>query len=467
MRASYAFPKQFHLLFVRKQTLRKNSGTPIALPCGTEVVPLYEKEIPLTRKIALISEHASPLASAGSVDSGGQNIYVAQVARHLARIGYQVDVFTRRDNANQAEIVQWQPRVRVIHVPAGPAHFVRKEELLPLMDEFSRYVTNFARMQGDYAVVHANFFMSALVAMHLKRALGTPFLVTFHALGRVRRLHQNEADQFPAARMDIEDQAIAQANAIIAECPQDREDLVTLYRADPRRISVIPCGFDKAEFWPIARPFARRALGLDPKDNIVLNIGRLVPRKGIDNAVRAMGRLARKHRVSAKLLVVGGNSDVPCPVLTPEIGRLHQLALAEGVAEHVMFTGRRSREFLKLYYSAADVFVTTPWYEPFGITPLEAMACGTPVVGADVGGIKHSVADGFTGSLVPPNDPDALAHSLAKMFCDPAYRKQLGRNAIDRVHEQFTWAKVAGSLNTLYRNVIANEAVVAGEAVAA
>jgi glycosyltransferase involved in cell wall biosynthesis len=420
-----------------------------------------ERKISLTRKIALISEHASPLASAGGVDSGGQNIYVAQVARHLARIGYAVDVFTRRDSANQAEIVQWQPRVRVINVPAGPAQFVRKEELLPLMNDFSAYVTNFARMHGDYAVVHANFFMSALVAMHLKRALGTPFVVTFHALGRVRRLHQNEADQFPALRMDIEDQAIAQADAIIAECPQDKEDLTSLYQADARRITVIPCGFDKAEFWPIARPFARRALGLDPKDNIILNIGRLVPRKGIDNAVRALGRLARNHQVSAKLLVVGGNSDVPCPVLTPEIGRLHEIAVEEGVADQVLFTGRRSREFLKLYYNAADVFVTTPWYEPFGITPLEAMACGTPVVGANVGGIKHSVADGFTGSLVPPNDPDALAQSLAKMFRDPDYRKELGRNAIDRVHEQFTWAKVAGALSGLYRNVLSSEAVAA------
>jgi glycosyltransferase involved in cell wall biosynthesis len=407
----------------------------------------------LTRRVALISEHASPLASAGGVDSGGQNIYVAQVACHLARLGYHVDVFTRRDAANLPEVLDWQPRVRVVHVPAGPARYVRKEELLPLMGEFSRYVCDFARARGGYVVTHANFFMSALVAMALKRALGVPFVVTFHALGRVRRLHQSDADQFPAERMDIEDAAIAHADAVIAECPQDEDDLVTLYRASRRKLALIPCGFDKSEFWPIARPFARRALGLDPKERILLNIGRLVPRKGIDNAVRALGILAREHRIAARLLVVGGNSDLPCPVLTPEIGRLQALAAAEGVAERVMFTGRRSREFLKLYYSAADVFVTTPWYEPFGITPLESMACGTPVAGADVGGIRYSVADGLTGHLVPPKDPARLAAALARMCTDADHRRELGRNAIDRVHEQFTWAKVTRSIDALYQAV--------------
>jgi glycosyltransferase involved in cell wall biosynthesis len=408
----------------------------------------------LTRKIAIISEHASPLAAAGGVDSGGQNIYVAHVARQLARLGYTVDVFTRRDDANQRPVVQVQPQLRVVHVPAGPARFVRKEELLPFMDEFHDRVLEFARAHGSYELVHANFFMSALVARRLKESCNIPFVVTFHALGRVRHLHQSEADEFPAARTRIEDECIGAADAIVAECPQDQEDLTSLYQADPGRVRVVPCGFDKAEFWPIARPFARRALGFDAKERIILNIGRLVPRKGVDNAVRALGRLAREHGIAAKLVVVGGNSDLPCPIVTPEIGRLREIAAQEGVGEQVIFTGRRSREFLKLYYNAADIFVTTPWYEPFGITPLEAMACGTPVVGSAVGGIKYSVADGFTGSLVPPNDPDALAASLAKLYRSPDLRKEFGRNAIDRVHEQFTWTKVVGSLAALYQDVL-------------
>ena len=409
------------------------------------------------KRVAFVSDHASPLTAAGGVDSGGQNVYVAQVATHLAQLGWAVDVFTRRDSEALPESVEWRPGVRVIHVPAGPAAFVRKEELLPAMPDFAAWVGAFARRHGNYDLVHANFFLSGLVALELKRSFGTPFVVTFHALGRVRQRHQGDADQFPRERPALEDSVIRSADAVIAECPQDSSDLTTLYRADPERIAVIPCGFDKAEFWPITKPFARRALAFPPDERILLNVGRLVPRKGLDNAIRGLAILAR-HGIRARLIIVGGNSDLPDPALTPEIGRLQALARDEGVGAQVVFTGRRSREFLKLYYSAADIFVTTPWYEPFGITPLEAMACGTPVIGADVGGIRYSVANGTTGWLVPPDDPHALAARVAQMYADPAAMKAMGRAAIRRVHAQFTWRKVTRSIATLYREVLAGQA---------
>ena len=421
----------------------------------------------MAKAIALISDHASPLAAAGGIDSGGQNIYVAQVARALGRLGYRVDVFTRRDNPKQPEVLDWAPGVRVVHVPAGPAHFVRKEELLPVMDEFAAYVGDFARAEGGYLLAHANFFMSGMVALSLKRRLGTPLVVTFHALGRVRRLHQRQADEFPPERERIEDRIIAEADGIVAECPQDLVDLTTLYRADPRRVAVVPCGFDREEFWPITRPFARRALGLPADERILLNIGRVVPRKGIDNLIRALAVLSHEHGVQAKLFVVGGNSDLPCPVATPEIGRLQALAEAQGVGAQVVFTGRRSREFLKLYYSAADLFVTTPWYEPFGITPLEAMACGTPVIGADVGGIRYSVLEGTTGYLVPPNDPQALAGRAAQLLLHPERSRELGRNGIRRVRSHFTWQRVARSLDGFYAGVLSHGARIALPRVAA
>jgi len=421
----------------------------------------------MLRKIAIVSDHASPLAAAGGVDSGGQNIYVAQVARNLAELGYTVDVFTRRDAPDQPEVQPWGRGVRVVHVPAGPARFVRKEDLLPLMEDFCAYVCSFTRREGGYDLVHANFFMSGLVAIKLKQRFDIPFVVTFHALGRVRRQHQGDADQFPVERLAIEDTLVAEADAIVAECPQDKTDLVTLCRADPRKIAIIPCGFDAGEFWPIARRFARRTLGLDADERVVVNVGRMVPRKGVDNAVRGIARLARAFGVRTRLLVVGGNSDLPDPALTPEIGRLRAIAEEERVADRVIFTGRRSRELLKIYYSAADVFVTTPWYEPFGITPLEAMACGTPVVGSAVGGIKHSVLDGLTGYLVPANDPDALATRLADLYASPGRMREFGRNAVRRVNASFTWQRVSGSLASLYEHVAAEPSALTDLRVAA
>jgi glycosyltransferase involved in cell wall biosynthesis len=408
--------------------------------------------------IALISEHASPLATVGGIDAGGQNIYVAQVAKQLAALGYQVDIFTRRDNARLPQVVDYAPGVRVVNVPAGPPQYVRKEEMLPLMEEFCDFVCDFARERSGrgeaYRLSHANFFMSGLASLKLKECLGTPFVVTFHALGRVRRLHQRDADEFPLERLSIEDDIISRADAIVAECPQDRTDLTSLYRADERRVAVIPCGYDKAEFWPITKPFARRALGFAPNENILLNVGRLAPRKGLDNLVRGLGHLLRDYAINARLVIVGGNSDLPDPALTPEIARLQAIAAEEGVEGRVQFTGRRTREFLKLYYSATDIFATTPWYEPFGITPLEAMACGTPVIGADVGGIRFSVEDGVTGFLVPPNDPEAFAASAAALFQNRDLMKEMGRNGIHRVQAQFTWPKVARAIASLYERVV-------------
>jgi D-inositol-3-phosphate glycosyltransferase len=407
----------------------------------------------MASKIAVISDHASPLAVAGGIDSGGQNIYVASIARHVHALGYRLDIFTRRDNPALPEVVELTDGLRIVHVRAGPEDTLRKESMLPVMAEFSARVAEFCNREGGYDLVHANFFMSGMVALRLKQLFGIPFVVTFHALGRVRRLHQRDADQFPDERIDIEDRTVEHADAIVAECPQDCLDLISLYGAEREKIRIIPCGFDAREFWPVRRSFARRVLGFDKDERIVLHVGRMVARKGVDNVIRALGRLATASGIRPRLLIVGGNSDAPDCIATPELARLQEIARAEGVGEQTVFTGRRSREVLKLYYSAADVFVTTPWYEPFGITPLEAMACGTPVVGSAVGGIKHSVVDGVTGYLVPANDPDTLANRLAELYRNPAQLARFGRNGINRVQKHFTWERVARSVAALYNEV--------------
>ena len=406
----------------------------------------------MPQRIAMITDHASPLAAVGGVDSGGQNVYVAETARQLAARGYRVDIFTRKDQADQREIVEWLPGVRVVHVPAGPATFVRKEDLLHWMPDFADFVQRFVAHER-YDMVHAHFFMSGLVAMTLKSALGLPFVMTFHALGLVRKLHQGIADEFPARRIAIEREIIDSADAIIAECPDDHRNLVTLYNADPHKIAVIPCGFASEDFWPIAPRFARRALGLPSDVPVLLTVGRLVPRKGVDNAIRALSVLVRRLGVPAELLVVGGNSDIADAGLTPEIARLRAIAAEAGVADRVTFTGRRSRELLKLYYSAADAFVTTPWYESFGMTSVEAMACGTPVVGARVGGIKYSVLDGSTGYLVPPNDPLALADRLNQILSSRRLAERLSSVAVRRAYALFRWERVTQSLASLYDDV--------------
>jgi len=371
-------------------------------------------------RVALISDHASPLAAPGSIDCGGQNVYVAHLARELALAGHWVDVFTRRDAIRQKQLVCWRENLRVINVPAGPAHYVPKEQMLPHIPSFCRFATRFARHQpASYDIVHANFFMSGMVAQHLKQTLGLPFVITFHALGRVRRLAQGTADAFPPMRARIEAGLMRQADRIIAACPQDRHDMEHLYGASSERIAVAPCGFDPDELWPMPRDEARAAHGID-----------------------------------AELLVVGGDAQ-PGGRDGAELARLRALARTLGIASHVQFAGQQPRAALRLYYGAADVFVTTPWYEPFGITPVEAMACARPVIGADVGGIKSTVVDGATGFLVPARDPHALAAHLARLQRAPALARAMGEAGLRRAYLHYTWRTVARQIAGIYAAVLA------------
>jgi len=408
----------------------------------------------MKNKIAFISEHASPLAAPGGTDSGGQNVYVAELARELSRAGYLIDIFTRRDSYNIDRVTNFCPGVRVIHVDAGPAEQIPKEDLLMYMDEFTADVLRFIRQEMiHYDLVHANFFMSGLVALQLKEQHNIPFVITFHALGHVRRIHQGDQDRFPAERLNIESALVSKADAVIAECPQDLEDLVQYYHADPSKISVIPCGFNPSEFYPMDKMLSREALELDPGQKLILQLGRMVPRKGIDNVIQALSIL-KDDPSNPKLLIVGGENNVGELDGCPEVGRLKRLAAELQVGDRVIFAGRKDRENLCMYYDAADVFVTTPWYEPFGITPLEAMACGTPVIGANVGGIKYSVVDGKTGFLVPPKSPQLLADRISLLLNSDSLLHQMGEKALAHVQENFTWVKVAAQMDALYNQVL-------------
>jgi D-inositol-3-phosphate glycosyltransferase len=411
----------------------------------------------MKKRIAMISEHASPLAILGGTDSGGQNVYVGQVARHLAMSGHEVDVFTRRDNPLLPETVMWQG-VRVVHVPAGPAAPVPKEEMFPLMDSFTSWVSDFIRENGPYDMAHANFWMSAWAAVRLRRELELPFAVTFHALGKVRRMHQKNADRFPDERFEAETVAIREADRIIAECPQDREDLLLLYGADPEKIRMVPCGVDPSEFWPMDKRQARKLLGIPQDERVLLQLGRLVPRKGVDNAVRGFAAWVRRAFLPARLVIVGGESEQPDPAFTPEIGRLLHIAGEEGVRGQVFFMGRQERSRLRIFYSAADVFISTPWYEPFGITPLEAMACGVPVIGSEVGGIKYTVIDGQTGYLVPPNDPEALAGKLETLFESDEVQRRFSRAALERA-SLHTWRRASRRLDKVFDELVPEQEV--------
>lgn len=412
-------------------------------------------------RILMLSEHASPIARLGSTDAGGQNVYVDQVSRGVARLGWGIDVYTRAEDPRQPTLVRWEDGVRVVNVPAGPPEPIPKDQIWPHIGEFLARTEEFAARFGPYDLVHANFWMSGWVGARLRERWRIPLVQIFHALGVVKRLHQGEADTSPADRLEVEREVVHAADRLIAQCPHEVEELVELYGASAERVRVIPSGVDVHHFFRIPRHAARQALGLPLDDKIIVYVGRMLPRKDVENIIRAVAILEREYgqQVPAfRLIAVGGETEDVQLEREPEIRRLLGIAEDLGVSHRVTFVGRRPSARLRWYYSAADVFVSTPWYEPYGLTPLEAMACGTPAVCSAVGGITYTVADGETGYLVPPRQPEALASRLAEILSDDVLRRRLARNARKRVEELFTWPTVAERTAELYQDVLTGAA---------
>jgi glycosyltransferase involved in cell wall biosynthesis len=299
--------------------------------------------------------------------------------------------------------------------------------------------------------------MSGWVAAELRERLDLPVVQIFHAMGLTKQRHQGAADTSPGERIGIERDIIRRVDRIIAQCPTERTELIDDYDADPAGIVTIPSAVNTEIFHPIEQAVAREAIGLDTCEPVVVYVGRMIPRKGVRNLVRAVALLAWQQPV--RLLLVGGETREPDDTATPEIGVLRELADELGIAEYVSFTGKRQRDELSRYYSAGDVVVTTPWYEPVGLTPLEAMACGRPVIGSAVGGLTYTIVEGETGVLVPPEDPERLAARLNQLLNDVALRSAMGRRARERVEARFTWPVAAAHTALVYEELFARSAL--------
>jgi len=389
-------------------------------------------------RIAMVSEHASPLATIGGADAGGQNVHVAALAEALTRREHEVVVFTRRDDPDLPEQVVTGGGYVVEHVPAGPPKEVPKDALLPYMRQFGAHLAG--RLLADPVdIVHSHFWMSGLAAVPATREAGVPLIHTFHALGVVKRRHQGTNDTSPADRLRLERALCRDVTHVIATCTDEVRELSGM-RLPPHRVSVVPCGVDVAAFSPDGPVAVRRGPRL-------LIAGRLVERKGVDDAIRALALVP-----DAELVVAGGPVAEDLDV-DPEVARLRRVAARCGVEERVLFLGRVSRAAMPALLRSADLVLAVPWYEPFGIVPLEAMACARPVVACAVGGLADTVLDGRTGLLVPPRDPGRLAEALNRLLADPALRRAFGDAGLARARARYSWDHVAARTEAVYERV--------------
>jgi glycosyltransferase involved in cell wall biosynthesis len=391
-------------------------------------------------RIAMVSEHASPLAAIGGVDSGGQNVHVDSLARALARAGHDVTVHTRRDSAELPDRVRIADGVLVEHLDAGPAAPVPRDELLPFVGQLGSELA--ARFAADPPeLVHAHFWMSGLAALSATRDLEVPVVQTFHALGVTKRRFQGRQDTSPPVRVRMERALARDVDRIVATCTDEVGELIRLGAAR-NRITVVPSGVDVDQFSPDG-PVAER--GDRPR---VLCIGRLVPRKGFDTVIRALVGVPE-----AELIIAGGPAADELAG-DPEAARLTRLAERFGVADRVRLVGAVARPDVPALLRSADLVVCTPWYEPFGIVPLEAMACGVPVVASAVGGFLDTVVDGATGTLVPPRRPDRLAAAMRRLLAEPFWREAYGTAGVDRARSRYSWDRIAAATLAVYEDLL-------------
>lgn len=418
-----------------------------------EMAPASTRSGP-RQAIALISDYGTLSSGIGQEEAAGQSIYVQQVADALTRLGWQVDVFVRKTHANDPNVVNHSPYHRTICLAAGPEEFIHRDELFDYMPQFCEAFQKFQAKEGtNYPLVHTNYWLSGWVGMQLQASHNVQHVHTYHSIAAVK--HREPMPLSPRAqhRLDIERKLLEQANCVVATSPQEQLTLETLV-STRGAIEMVPCGTDVSSFRVMPKAEARQQLGFAAKDQLVLYVGRFDTQKGIDTLVEAFSRLHhRRHIANLKLVLVGGSPSGAGQ--TSEMTRIHQLVKAFGLEKRVIFAGIVEHDLLPLYYTAADVCVIPSHYEPFGLVAIEAMACGTPVVASDVGGLRFTVVPEETGLLVPPQSVDGFAAAIDRVLSDDAWVGQLRKQAPMRVQENFSWTGVAVQLSDLYRRLLA------------
>ncbi len=396
----------------------------------------------MTTRIAMLSVHGCPLARLGTREAGGMQLYVRALSRELGRRGIVVDVYTRRVDPALPLVVPFGDNARVIHLDAGEPAPVDKDRAFDLLPELVCNLQRFRLLHGlSYTAIHSHYWLSGWVGNLLARRWDVPHVVMFHTLGRLKNRALAE-DHDNAARAEVETRIVAAVDRIVASSEHEREALVELYGAQRDQVEVIPCGVDLSLFRPGDQAAARAKLGL--QGDVVLFVGRMDPIKGLDILIRAVALLS--HRPDLTLVVVGGSGT------EEEMTRNQDLVARLGLADRVQFRGSVAQEELPTYYNAATVCVVPSHYESFGLVAIEALACGTPVVGSMVGGLPTIVHDDENGFLVPWRQPDAFAERIEAILANPSRRAALAAHARASVR-RFGWGAVAERVIGVYQDL--------------
>lgn len=403
------------------------------------------------KRIMMISTHGyvSTEPEFGKPDTGGQVVYVLELSKHLARMGYRVDIATRRFE-NQPAVEQVAPRVRVIRFPCGGRKFIPKETLCEHIPE---WVTNAKRhiksKKLRYAFINSHYWDAGIAGQALANQLGIPHMHTPHSIGAWKRDNMDgDAETLEKTynfkkRIREEKVIYDECDIVLATTPQQRDILkASEYDVPTEKIQVVPPGYDDTRFFPVStasRLALKRDLGIEGP--IVLALGRVAQNKGYDLLIRAMQPVFERVPNAQLLLAIG--STEPNKFEIEYVEGLRKLARDLGIEERVLFHDYIPDDQLPDYYRAADVFTLSSRYEPFGMTAVEAMACGTPTVITTEGGLWEQVVWGLEAISANPFDPQAYGHAVCSILQNPRVAAQLAKYGSHKARAHFTWTGVA------------------------
>ncbi len=409
-------------------------------------------------RIAMLSYHTCPLATLGGKEAGGMNVYVRELVRSLGRRGVGVDVFTRSQDEHVPHVLHdLGYGNRVVHVPCGPEHPLPKDELPNYLHDYVSWIEDFSQSKGlVYDVIHSHYWLSGEAAMSLKDAWGLPFIQMFHTLGEMKNQVARSPDEIASpARISSERRLLSEADRIIASTEAELAQFRWLYHQETEKVEIIEPGVDISHFYPIPADEAREFVEVTDDRRIILFVGRIEPLKGLDSLLSAIALLVQQGQHDLHLMVIGGEPDAQPEQITAEMDRLKGMVHKLQLDNQVTFLGRRDQDVLQYYYSAAEIVVMPSHYESFGLVALEAMACGTPVVASETGGLVFLVKDGETGLHVPTAAPQALADKLQYLLENDAELRRLGQQAA-KYASGFGWGKVADRIIDVYEDLAQN-----------
>jgi D-inositol-3-phosphate glycosyltransferase len=412
-------------------------------------------------RIAMLSYHTCPLATLGGKDTGGMNVYVRDLTCELGRLGIHVDVFTRSQDEHVPHILHdLGYGNRVVHMPAGPEQPAAKQKIAQYIPEFVDGIKKFAQEKGiRYDIIHSHYWMSGLAAEQLSDAWGgVPIVHMFHTLGEMKnRVARSEDERAGVDRLEGERQVVRRADRIVVATLAELTQLRFLYRADDRKMVTIPPGVDTSHFYPIPADEAKEYIGLRPEDRMILFVGRIEPLKGIDTLIEAMSCLDLEGGPRpVHLAIIGGEPNAEPSDMTAEMTRLQKLCDDLAVGQTVVFLGKRDQNSLPYYYSAAETLAMPSLYESFGMVALEAMACGTPVIASEVGGLGYLVQNEITGYTVPDSNPDALCIKISRLLNDADLRERMGRAAAQYALD-YAWPRITTQVVEVYDDLLARK----------